>query len=122
MQQRHSRRRGQSKWTILAFMAGAVAIIWLVLEKYLVPAVMAAHNIDTTGRRQLAALSALVLAVVIVVLLAGLILLVRPGRFFLPRKGERRSRTVYTDAWAESAKRMQTPPEEDEGEEEGRER
>lgn len=105
--------RGQSRWTVLAFLIGAVLIVWLVLEKYLLPAVLAARNIDEIGRKHLAALSSLVLAVVMVLLLAWLILLIRPGRFFLPRKAAPRSRTTYTDAWAESARRMQTPPEED---------
>lgn len=118
MNQLHSRRRGQSRWAILAFLGCAVLVIWLVLEKYLMPALMAANNIDPIGRKHLAALSSLVLSVVLVVLLAGLFLVVRPGRFFLPRQGEKRSRTVYTDAWAESAKRMQTPPAEEEEDEE----
>ena len=113
MNRPHHHRRGQSRWTILAFLIGAVVIVWLVLEKYLLPAVLASRNIDEMGRKHLAALSSLVLAVVMVLLLAWLILLIRPGRFFLPRKAAPRSRTTYTDAWAESARRMETPPEED---------
>jgi hypothetical protein len=103
-------RSGHSRWAILAFLAGSVVLLWLVADRYLIPAVRASHNIDAIGRKELAALSALVLAVVLICLLAGLILIVRPGRFFLPRQHSPRTRTPYVDAWGESAKRIQPPP------------
>jgi hypothetical protein len=121
MRHTRHRRRGHSRYMVLAFLVGAVLMVWLTLEKYLLPAIVASHNIDEAGQRHLAALSSLVLAVVMVLLLAGLILLVRPGRFFLPRKPGQRTGTTYTDAWAESARRLEIPPRQDEDEpEDGR--
>lgn len=103
-------RRGHSRWTVLGFLAGAVIILLLVAHQYLLPAIRASHNLDERGRKQLAAVSILVLAVVLVMLVVGLILTIRPGRFFLPRKPAPRMRTSYVDAWEESGRRMDTPP------------
>jgi len=101
---------------ILAFLCAAVAILLLVLERYLLPAARAAKGMDPKGRKQLAALSILVLTIVLVMLLVALILAIRPGRFFLPRRGEPRTRTSYIDAWEEAGKRMQTPQEDSQDE------
>ena len=105
-------RAGYSRWSILGFLVGSFAILLLVVHRYLIPAMLAAHNIDERGRKQLAALSSLVLAIVLVCLVAAMVLIIRPGRFFLPRKTPPRVRTTYIDAWEESGRRMETPPEE----------
>jgi len=66
----------------------------------------------TAEARDLAALSAyssLVLAVVLFIIVAGLILVFRVGRFFRPRVGGPRIVTQHVDAWAESAKRLDVP-------------
>jgi hypothetical protein len=51
----------------------------------------------------------LLLALVLVILVCGILLTFRFGRFFLPRHREPSGPTKYVDAWAESAKRMPTP-------------
>jgi hypothetical protein len=89
------------------FLCSAAALLLLVSYRYLLPALAAARGADTIARKQLAAISALVLIVVLVCLLGMLIVLFRPGRMFLPRKTEPRTRTKYVDAWAEAGKRLQ---------------
>jgi multisubunit Na+/H+ antiporter MnhB subunit len=108
-------RCGHSRWTVLAFLVGAVALLLLVIYQYLLPAMRASKDLDSTGRKHLAAVSVLVLAIVLVMLLAGLILTIRPGRYFLPRKSEPRAKTTYyVDAWTEAGSRMQVPPKDEE--------
>ena len=45
------------------------------------------------------------------VLFGGLLIAFRIGRFFIPRPVAGRKKTEYVDAWAESGRRMGTPPE-----------
>ena len=106
-------RPARSHWEILAFLGAFVVILLLVVNRYLLPAFHAAHGADPIARKHLAAISALVLAIVLFVLLAVLLLTLRPGRFFFPRKATPRSRTSYEDAWSESARRMEVPPEDE---------
>ena len=53
-----------------------------------------------------------VYTIILTCLLAILMLVLRPGRFFLPRKPEPKVRTKYVDAWAEAGQRMEVPEEE----------
>lgn len=76
-----------------------------VANYYLVPALSAVHGADASGRRQLSAVSALVLSVLLTVLLVVLMLAFRPHRFFFPRGGRTVIKTKYVDAWAEAGKR-----------------
>jgi hypothetical protein len=101
-------------FTLIGFMLAAWVIIFLVTDLYLVPALRAAQGADAMARKQLAAISALVLAIILTSLAAIFLLMLRPGRFFLPRKQEPRSRTKYVDAWAEAGQRMEVPKEEEE--------
>jgi hypothetical protein len=93
-----------------SFLAGSSVVLLLVIYRYLLPAMAASHGVDERGRKQLAAISALVLILVLVILLGILILVVKPGRLFMPRKSPPRTRTHYPDAWEESARRTPTPP------------
>lgn len=92
-----------------------LVVVWGV---YLRPALEAASRASPEERRQLAASAWLMMVVVLVVLFGLLVVIFRVGRFFLPRQAAQpRRKTEYVDAWAESAKRMQTPPREDGDEE-----
>lgn len=102
--------------TLIGFMLAAWVIIFLVTDLYLVPALRAAQGADAMAKKQLAAISALVLAIILTSLAAIFLLVLRPGRFFLPRKQEPRSRTKYVDAWAEAGQRIEAPKEEEEEE------
>jgi len=110
------RRPGRSQWPVLAFLlAFTVGLIGLTYY-YVLPAsrsfLKAKQEGDRHGQHAITATSALLLAVVIFILIAGLLLTFRVGRLFFPRNTPPRTKTQYVDAWAESAKRLQTPPEE----------
>ena len=102
--------------TVAVFLCSAAALVLVVAYRFLIPALAAAKGADGPARKQLAAISWLVLIAVLVCLLGMLIVLFRPGRMFLPRKSEPRTRTKYVDAWAEAGKRLQ-PADEDDDEE-----
>ena len=99
-------------WATLAFMAGFAVLIVVVSRWYLLPALEATQGATGVEKRQLAATSRLLLALILFVLVAGLLLTFRVGRFFVPRLGEKDKPTKYVDAWAESAKRVSVPPRE----------
>jgi hypothetical protein len=109
-------RKAAAHWSVLAFIAAfSIGIIFLSVY-YLLPALDAflqADRIgDHRGKMAIRATSALLLSVILVILLAGVLLTFRIGRLFFPRPRPPRTKTTYVDAWSESAKRMQTPPEE----------
>jgi uncharacterized membrane protein (UPF0182 family) len=107
----------RNRWAVLVFLvtfsAGVVALAYY----YIFPALKAfneAHkNGDSKGAKAISATSALLLAILLLILVAGILLTFRMGRLFFPRNTPPRTQTEYTDAWAESAKRMETPPEEE---------
>jgi hypothetical protein len=99
---------------LIGFMLAAWIILFLVTDMFLIPALRVAQGADSIAKKQLAAISALVLAIILTCLLAILMLVLRPGRFFLPRKTEPKVRTKYVDAWAEAGQRLEVPKEEEE--------
>ena len=107
-----ARRGGRIFWPTLAFLIGFAVLIYVISDWYLLPALDAAQTADPTEKKTLAAHARLLLAVVLVILVCGILLTFRFGRFVLPRQrpGETRGRTEYSDAWAESAKRVRVPP------------
>jgi hypothetical protein len=94
---------------LIGFMLTAWIILFLVTDLYLIPALRVAQGADSIARRQLAAISSLVLAIILTSLIVVLMLILRPGRFFLPRKSDPKTRTKYVDAWAEAGQRMEVP-------------
>src|SRR5437867_4720940 len=96
-------------FALIGFMIAAWVILFLVSDLYLIPALRVAQGADAIARRQLAALSALVLAIILTSLVAILMLILRPGRFFLPGKAAPKTRTKYVDAWAAAGQRMEVP-------------
>jgi hypothetical protein len=98
---------------VLAFMLGFAVLVVGVSYFYLLPATEAALGATEQEKKNLAAYSRLLLAVILFVLFVGLWMTFRVSRFFFPgAHAERRTRTKYVDAWAESARRMETPPRE----------
>ena len=85
-------------------------LIYVVSVWYLLPALDAARGANTVEKKSLAAHARLLLAIVLVILVCGILLTFRFGRFFLPRPREPRERTKYVDAWEEAGKRVQAPP------------
>ncbi len=99
-----------SYWPTLAFLVGYVLLLLAIFKYYLLPALDAFRDADQPHKELLSAHSALILAILLLILAAGIMLTFRIGRFFFPRISEKRSQTKYVDAWAEAGKR--TPPEE----------
>lgn len=97
---------GRSFVPLIGFLGAFAIILVLVVNRYLLPAAEVAIGADKTAKKHLAAISSLVLVVVLFCLFALLFIVYRPGRLFLPRKTEPRTKTRYVDAWSESAKRM----------------
>jgi hypothetical protein len=111
------RRSGRILWATLAFVAGFAILLAFVSRWYLIPAMQAAQTAQGIEKRQLVAHSRLLLAIILFILVAGILLTFRFGRYFVPRVGEPQKPTQYTDAWAESAKRVSVPPRDDEDDE-----
>jgi len=108
----HSVRAGRTYAAVTVYLVVFALLVLALVKWYLVPGLRAAQYANHDDREKLAANALLVLIVVLFALLAGLVLTFRVGRFFFPRPTPPRRPTQYTDAWAESAKRLQTPPEE----------
>lgn len=103
--------RGRIFWPTLAFLVGFAVLIYVVSDWYLLPALDAARGADTAEKKTLAAHARLLLAVVLVVLVCGILLTFRFGRFFMPRvPRDAGTVTQYTDAWEEAGRRAKAPP------------
>src|SRR5689334_9117056 len=100
----------RASWAMIVFLAAFFVVLIVVSDYYLLPAMQIAPRATPTEKRWLSAASALLLAVVLFVLGAGLVMVFRVGRFFLPRSQGQRTETKYVDAWAESARRVQVEP------------
>src|SRR5437762_2407707 len=97
-------------WRVIVFMLTFAVLIAFVSRYYLIPALSAAKNATPREKRWLMASSRLLLAVILFIIVAGIFMTFRVGRFFFPRYSRPpRSPTQYIDAWAESAKRLQEP-------------
>ena len=96
---------------VLAFLLGFAALIVFVSRYYLIPALEAFGQASPGQRRILVAHSRLLLAIILLILLVGLILTFRVGRFFFPRSRLPDKPTQYPDAYAEAARRIQVPDE-----------
>ena len=107
---RGTRHGGRIYWATLAFLLGFAVLIVVISDWYLLPALDAARQAAPAERKTLAAHARLLLAIVLFILVAGILLTFRFGRFFLPRQRERNKPTQYVDAWAESARRVEVPP------------
>src|SRR5688500_15421178 len=109
----HRNRRPRSARTYVAVVVYLLCftVLLVVISKiYLLPAMEASRDATPQEKKQLAAFARLMLAVVLFVLFAGLLIAFRIGRFFIPRPVAGRKKTEYVDAWAESGRRMETPP------------
>lgn len=93
---------------VLAFLVGFAALIAFVSRYYLIPALEAFGQASPDQRRVLVAHSRLLLFILLLILLSGLILTFRVGRFFFPRQSPRKPKpTNYPDAWEEAGRRIE---------------
>ena len=113
MKLRHSTNpSGLAYARVIAFMLGFAALIIFVAHYYLYPAMEAAGQATPQQKKLLAAHAWLLMALILFIILVGLILIFRVGRFFIPRSTTRAKPTNYPDAWAESARRVKVDEEE----------
>ena len=107
------KRLGRIHWTTFVFLIVFTILLVIVARYALRPGLDAIRQTATT--RHSDALTAgyglLLLFVLLFILFVGIVMTFRFGRLFFPRPTEPRTKTQYTDAWAESGKRMQVPPE-----------
>jgi hypothetical protein len=102
----HRSRTGLAYVRVVAFLVGFGVLLFFIVHYYLIPALQAAGQATPRERRILSVQSRLVLTLILFILLVGLILVFRVGRFFFPRHRQRPKPTNYPDAWAESARRV----------------
>jgi TRAP-type C4-dicarboxylate transport system permease small subunit len=103
-------RAGRTYVAVVVYLLCFVVLLIVISKMYLLPAMEASRDASPQEKRQLAAFARLMLAVVLFVLFGGLLIAFRIGRFFIPRPVAGRKKTEYVDAWAESGRRMETPP------------
>jgi hypothetical protein len=104
-------RQRATIWAYVAFLALFFILLVFVTKVYLLPVVKDVKGVDEKGRKLLGAHALLLMSLILTILGISLVLLFRIGRYFLPKEGGKEPKTKYTDAWAESAKRMKTPEE-----------
>jgi hypothetical protein len=110
---RASRHRARSIVPLMICLAVFTAILLVVCREYLIPSLQVAKN-GTPHQRAILAVYARLLLVLLLIILMGLLLIaLRSGDFLRRRFTASRKPTVYPDAWAEAAKRMKTPPEDE---------
>jgi uncharacterized membrane protein YbhN (UPF0104 family) len=97
-------------WAAIAFLLGFAVLLIALCHYYLLPAFDALKHATPADKARLRAWSALLLALVLFILISGLILTFRVGRFFFPRPSTPRTHTKHVDAWAEAGKRAQADP------------
>jgi hypothetical protein len=96
---------------MIAFLVGSAILILVVSNYFLIPAMIASHDATAAQKRQLAAYSRLLLAIVLFIMIVGLLLLFRVRRFFFPGQGSRKQqKTPYVDAWEEAGRRVRDRP------------
>jgi Na+/H+-dicarboxylate symporter len=108
------RRSGKVHWSALVFLVVFTIVAFVVAFYALKPGAMAAQTATETGKLHLVAWYRLLLTVLLFCLFVGIVIFLRIGRFFFPRPTAPRAETKYVDAWAESAKRVQVPPADEE--------
>ena len=96
-------------WAILAFLVGFLVLLVFICFYYLLPALREYQHASHAYQQQMRAWSTLLLAILLIILLCGLMLTFRIGRFFFPRRDVRRTQTHYVDAWAEAGRRLEPP-------------
>ena len=108
-------RSGAIRWATLVFLIVFTGLLIAVTSYVLVPGFEAIKDPALTPeeKRSLQAWYRLLMFVLLFILFAGVVLTFRFGRFFFPRATAPRTQTQYVDAWAESARRMQVPKEEE---------
>jgi hypothetical protein len=102
---------GRTVWPFVAFLVLFCILLGAVSRLYLLRALVDFNGADEKGRRIIALHAMLILSLILVILGCSMVLIFRISRYFFPPRRPPEPKTKYTDAWTESGKRMQTPPE-----------
>lgn len=94
---------------VTVYLVGFTLLLLAVSHFYLIPAYKAFAAGNPAQQKALSITAALVLTLILFILLAGLLLSFRVGRFFWRKTSHRPAPTKYTDAWKESGRRMELP-------------
>ncbi len=103
------RSSGRSHWSAVVFLFSFTVLLTVISYYFLFPGLEALKHATPDDKLKLRAWSALLLAVMLFILVAGVLLTLRIGRFFFPRPDVPRVHTKHVDAWAEAGKRMAVP-------------
>ncbi len=106
---RSPRRTGRTVWAVLGFLLLFAGLLLLVSHLYLLPALhaFADPHLSVRAKKKLSADALLLMVLLLTILLCGLLLTFRIGRFFFPGPNQKRSQTKYVDAWAEAGRRAE---------------
>ena len=105
---RHS--SGRSLWAAVVFLFSFTVLLIAICYYFLFPALEALKGATPDDKLKLRAWSSLLMAVMLFILVVGLLMTIRIGRFFFPKPDVPRVYTKHVDAWAEAGKRMEMPP------------
>jgi len=94
---------------VIAFLFVFAALLEIVRRWFLSPASAAWQGADVAGQHMITAVSRLLLAIILLFLVVGLALVLR-ARHRLHKLRSASPRTTHVDAWAESGRRLRTPP------------
>jgi hypothetical protein len=84
----HRRGFHRTLWATVAFLLAFVALLSLIADYFMRPAVQAAHVATPPERRELSAISILLLVILLTMLTVGLMLTFRVRRFFTSTKSK----------------------------------
>jgi hypothetical protein len=103
----HARSVLRLSWGVILYLLGFAVLLTFISHYYLLPALNAAKTATPAEKHILVAHARLILVVFLFVLLVGLMMTFRVARFFFPQPPRQQIKpTTYSDAWAESARRM----------------
>jgi len=100
-------------WAPVLFLLGFLVATGVTAYFFLEPALRIANEGTAEDRRRVTAYGLLAISIMILILLVGLVMTMRMGKVGSLLAPKRSKPTVYPDAWAESAKRMEVPAPED---------
>jgi hypothetical protein len=98
---------------VTVFLIGFAVALLALLHWYIRPALAARAHADAIQKRELALHAILLLVTLLALLLIWLMVIFQVRNWFTATSSRPRKPTVYPDAWTESARRTDVPPDEE---------